>query len=288
MKNGVYFVIGLILVLSLYLLLRPHPVKVESYVLKNQDFIETLSIEGKVRSKTKHVVYAFASGNIENLNVKLGDSVKQGQVVTKLIWDVEKSVQSPMDGVISKIFRDSAGPIQRGEPIFEVSRLSDLEVVAELQTPDALRLPEKGKAKISNWGGQGELLAEITHVNRVGVTKTSALGVDEERVEVRLDFKEIPQEVKNKLGDTYHVDVVFLIYEEKNVLTVPLGSLFKNKEKWAVFVVLNGRAQLREIEISKRNDQVAMVKSGLNPGDHILLFPSDKVRDGQTVQIQSN
>lgn len=288
MNKTVYTIMGVVIVVSLYFVLRPNSVKVESFVIRPQDFVETLSIEGKVRSKTKHVVYAFANGNIENLNVKLGDSVKQDQVVTKLIWDVERSVKSPMDGVVSKIYRDSSGPIQRGDPIFEVSRLSDLEVVAELQTPDVLRLQERGDVMISNWGGDKDLRGKITHINRVGIVKTSALGVEEERAEVRIDFQEIPDDIKNRLGDTYHVDILFILSRESNVLTVPLGALFKNKDSWAVYEVVDGRVHLKDIEIQKKNDQVAVVKSGLVAGDRILLFPNDKIREGQRVQIPSN
>lgn len=288
MNKTVYAIMGVVIVVSLYFVIRPNSVKVESFVIRPQDFVETLSIEGKVRSKTKHVVYAFASGNIENLNVKLGDSVKQDQVVTKLIWDVERSVKSPMDGVVSKIYRDSSGPIQRGDPIFEVSRLSDLEVVAELQTPDVLRLQERGDVMISNWGGDKDLRGKITHINRVGIVKTSALGVEEERAEVRIDFQEIPDDIKNRLGDTYHVDILFILSRESNVLTVPLGALFKNKDSWAVYEVVDGRVHLKDIEIQKKNDQVAVVKSGLVAGDRILLFPNDKIREGQRVQIPSN
>lgn len=161
-------------------------------------------------------------------------------------------VKSPMAGVITKIFRESSGPIIRGEPIFEVSDLSDLEVVAELLTPDAVRLSLNGAAKIRNWGGEGELDARIFQISRAGIVKVSALGVEEERTEVKLKVSEVPERLKQKFGDNYHVDVLFLISQQESALTVPLGALFKNGESWAVYSVIEKKARLKEVRISKK------------------------------------
>ncbi|MBL7669734.1 MAG: HlyD family efflux transporter periplasmic adaptor subunit [Bdellovibrionaceae bacterium] len=285
MRKIIYISFLLLFIGALYFVLRPTPILVESTILTPSDFVETLSVEGKIRSRTKQVIYAFATGEIENLKVKVGDIVSAGQVITKLKWDKTLLVETPLSGVISKVFRESAGPILRGEPIFEVSNLDDLEVVAEIQTQDAIRLSPKGEVRILNWGGENELEAHIDKINRAGVVRISALGVEEEKTEVQIRINEIPPQLKNKLGDTYHVDVRFIISRDHRALTVPLGALFKIGEKWAVYVVQQERSHVKEIEISKRNDRVALVTSGLQEGDRVILFPGDRILEGTRVKF---
>lgn len=284
MNKYVYTLGGIIILVASYLVMKPKPVLVETALLQSGVFDETLAMDGKVRSRNKKTVYATAAGNLQALQLKLGDLVKKGQPITRLEWDRTTSIQSPMDGVLTKIYRDSAGPIARGEPIFEVSDVDDLEVVSEILTPDAVRLQLGSEAKILNWGGEGELHAKISQVSKAGSVKVSALGVEEERTEVKLKFEAMPVQLKEKLGDNYHVDVVFLISREKQVLTVPLGALFKRGDSWAVYVVQDGRALAKDIQISKRNERQAVVVLGLSEGEEVLLFPGDKIRDGVSVK----
>lgn len=286
MRKLVYGLLVVIAGAALYMVLKPQPVQVQVAVLRRGDFVESFRLEGKVRSRNKITVFASATGDIQGLKVKLGDLVKKGQVVTWLDWDWLMPVKSPIDGVISKVFRDSAGPVTRGAAIFEVSQLTDLEVVAELLTPDAMRLSPRGEVHVLNWGGEGVLAAHISKISRAGEVKISALGVEEEKTEVRLSFERIPPELKDKLGDNYHVDVEFIISKEREALAVPLGALFKAGDDWVVYVMEDGRARSRKIQISKRNDREALVTAGLRESESVILFPGDDVREG--VQVRAS
>lgn len=288
MKKIFNVLLILVVAVAIYIVAKPTAVKVESVVLKQGPFDETLAADGKVRARTKQTVYAFATGVVQNMQYKVGDPVSAGQVVSALEWDKHLKIKSPMTGVISKIFRDSAGPVTRGEPLFEVSSLSDLEVIAEVLTTDAVRLQEKGSARIQNWGGDGELQSTITHVSRAGIVKLSPLGVEEERTEVRLSLEKIPDELKKRMGDNYHVDVLFLISHEQKALSVPLGALFKSGENWAVYVIKDARARQKEVKISKKNDRFAMISEGLAEGETVILFPGDKIKEGVSVEDSSS
>jgi HlyD family secretion protein len=280
-----FYAIGVIVFLgALFIVLKPKAVVVSTATLKIGPFEETLSEVGKVRSKDRKTVYAFASGTLSDFQGKVGDRVRQGQTLTTLDWDNKVPVKSPIDGVLTQIHRNSAGPVNRGEPIFEVSSLTDLEIVAEVLTPEAVRLSEKAEARVLNWGGEGEFKARISRISRAGAVKVSALGVEEERTEVRLEFEEAPSTLIEKFGDNYHVDLLFLISREEGVLTAPLGALFKKGDQWAVYKVEEGRARLQEIAISKRNDREALVTQGLSPGVEVILFPGDRIRDGIRVK----
>ncbi len=284
MKRLFYIVGFVAIAISVTLLMRPMPLKVEVATVSKGSFDETLITDGKIRAKTKQTLYAFASGNIENLKVKVGDHVEKNQVLSKLVWDYDRPLKSPFTGVVSKIYRDSAGPIMRGEPIVEISQLTDLEVVADLLTTDAVRLQKGGKAHILNWGMDTPLEAEITVISHAGVVKMSALGVDEERTDVRLKLLRVPQEIQGKLGDTYHVDVAFLVSHADEVIKVPLGALFKTGETWAVYIIDGDKARLRNIQVAKKNDKEIVVTQGLAVGEKVILFPGDKIHEGTRVQ----
>lgn len=283
--NKIFYIIGgFTLIIAAFFVLRPKAISVETAILSRGTFEETLSSDGKLRSRTKKTIYSYGTGNIERYSPKIGDIVKKGQSLGVIESDRSTPVVSPMNGVITKLYRDSSGPIMRGDPIFEVSNLDDLEFVVEVLTPDAVRLKLKGEANILNWGGEGELKAQISQISKAGLIKTSALGVEEERTEVTLSLQKDPENLKEKFGDNYHVDVVFLISRESGVLTIPLGALFKSGDKWATYVIENNRAKSKEIQISKRNDRQAIVTSGLKEGDSVILFPGDKIREGTRIK----
>lgn len=266
------------------MVVKPKPLRVEISTIRRGLFEETLSTDGKVRSRNKKTIYALASGNLIAYSAKAGDLVKKNQVITTLLWGWDVKVKSPIDGIITKIYRDSGGPIQRGDPIFEVASMNDLEVVSEVLTPDAIRLSQNGEAKIANWGGEIDIKARISKISRAANVKISALGVEEERTEVILSLEKTPPIMIEKFGDNYHVDVIFIISKTTDVISVPLGALFKKGDSWSVYVVQNGIALSREIKISKRNDQEAIVTSGLAEGERVILFPGDKVYESVKVK----
>jgi len=284
MKKFFYSLLALVLIVTVYILILPKKVPVEVYEMRYGLFEETFSSDGKIRTRDKAIVYGFASGTMGNLKIKVGDVVGKGKVVGMLEWDRNQPIKAPIDGVISKVFRDSEGPVNRGEPLFEVSSLAELEVVADVLTPDAIRLNINGHAWVQNWGGTEDLEAKIVQISRAGAVKISALGVEEERTEVKLALTRVPQELKNKFGDNYHVDVLFVVSREPHALGVPLGALFKNRDQWAVYVIKDGKAKLSEVKFTKRNDRFAMVTEGLYEGDQVILFPGDKIQEGTRVK----
>jgi HlyD family secretion protein len=182
------------------------------------------------------------------------------------------------------VFRDSAGPINRGEPIFEVSAVDELEVVTELLTTDAIRLDKNSSAKITNWGGTGELTANVKKISRAGAMKVSPVGVEEERTEVVLELTQVSPEIAGKLGDNYHVEIKFLVSRLQNVMTVPLGAIFREGTNWAVFKIVKGSAQTQKIQVGLRNNESVVVTEGLAVGDEVVIFPGEKVKSGLKVK----
>jgi HlyD family secretion protein len=179
------------------------------------------------------------------------------------------------------VIQESEAVVQAGTPLIEIGDPLDLDVVADLLSTDAVQIKTGAPVRIDGWGGP-PIRGKVTRVDPAGFLKVSALGIEEQRVHVTIDFVD-PPEVWSRLGHDYRVTVHVTVWKSDNALTVPVGALFRSGDRWAVFVVRRGRAQTFPIEIGHRNNQVAEVISGLAPGDRVILHPSDRVQAGVSV-----
>jgi len=189
-------------------------------------------------------------------------------------------VYSPVDGRVLKIIAESEQVVQAGAPLLEIGDPRDLEIVVDFLSRDAVRIKPGETARIESWGGDTVLGAKV---RRVGFTKVSALGIEEQRVKVILDFTGPPAEWQ-ELGHGFRVIARVVIWHSNDALQVPLGALFREGDNWAVFVVTNGRAERRLVTIGERNLHAARVLKGLTSGDKVVMHPSDRVHDGVKVK----
>jgi HlyD family secretion protein len=189
---------------------------------------------------------------------------------------------APVDGVVLKRHRESEGVVAMGEALLDIGDPTRLEVVADLLSTDAVRVKAGDAVRLEQWGGDVPLQARVRRVEPAGFMKVSALGVEEQRVNVLIDF-EAPREAMQRLGDGYRVEVRIVVWEQPDVLKVPIGALFRRGDQWALFLVDGGRARLRTVEIGQRNAQEAQALEGLDAGDELVLHPPDTLRDGMRV-----
>lgn len=285
-KKRLAWAFGIAALASLaYLIVVPRPVAVETALVTRGEFREVILSDGILRSRERYTVPAFADGDIKRMPLKVGDNVKRGQVLTELFWDVKfEGLRAPMSGVISKVFRESAGPIRRGEPIVEIIDPAQLEVMAELLTTDAMRLRPGAPVEVLGWPGAGKLTGKVSRISKAGFVKPSALGVEEERTEVTASLPALPPEIAAGMGSNFHVDLSFQVSEIADTLRIPVGALFRNGESWAVYLAESGRARLAPVEILGRNAQLAAIKSGLKEGQRVIVYPGDLVKEGSRVK----
>jgi HlyD family secretion protein len=191
-------------------------------------------------------------------------------------------VRSPITGRILKVEHECEGPVRTGEALFEVGDPSALEVEVDVLSSDAVRIKPGMQVLFDRWGGEHTLEGVVRNVEPVGFTKTSALGVEEQRVLVISDFVS-PQEQWQRLGDGYRVEARFILWQSEDVLQVPASSLFRHGDGWALFVIDDGRALRRSVEVGQRNGLNAQVLDGVGEAEEVILHPNDKVDDGVRV-----
>jgi len=192
------------------------------------------------------------------------------------------TVKSPVSGDVLKIFHKSAGVVSLAEQLVEVGDPHKLEIVVDLLSADAVKVRPGQRVIIDSWGGAEPLAGRVTRIEPLGKTKVSALGIEEQRVNVVIDFTDPPARWE-KLGHGYRVEPRIVLWEADNVLKLPTSALFRVGERWAVFVVADGRAVRRFVTIGRRNGLEAEIVNGLKEGDSVIAYPSDRISEGVSV-----
>jgi HlyD family secretion protein len=193
-------------------------------------------------------------------------------------------VIAPVDGVVLKRLRESASVVPIGEPLLEIGDPGSLEIVSDLLSTDAVRVSRGDAVSIEQWGGAHPLAGRVRRVEPSGFMKVSALGVEEQRVNVIIDLTDVPE--GGSLGDGYRVEVRIVIWRDASTFKVPVGSLFRRGDGWAVFLVDSGRTRLQAVQLGQRNDRDGQVLKGLSEGQVVVLHPPDTLADGARVVVR--
>ena len=191
-------------------------------------------------------------------------------------------IRSPVTGRVLKVIQESENVVQPGTPLIDIGDPLDLEVVADLLSTDAVQIKEGSSVRIDGWGGP-PIQGRVARIDPAGFLKVSALGIEEQRVRTRIDFAD-PPEAWSTLGHDYRVIVHVTVWNGDNVLTIPVGALFRAGEDWVVFAVRDGRARTTPVKIDHRNGRMAEITSGLGEGDRVILHPSDRIKDGVAIE----
>lgn len=193
-------------------------------------------------------------------------------------------IHSPVAGEVLRILRKSEGVVRPAEELLEVADLSALEVVVDVLTSEAVEISLGDAAQLVNWGGDASLVGHVRLIEPAAFMKVSALGVEEQRVNVVIALEDAG-EASAKLGDGYRVEADIVIWLAEDVVKVPVSALFRDESGgWAVFGLEGDLAVVRHIELGRRNNLETVVVSGLAPGDPVIVHPSDSLEDGTLVR----
>jgi HlyD family secretion protein len=196
------------------------------------------------------------------------------------------NITAPVSGRILAVLNKSEGVVMAGTALLEIGDPEDLEIVVELLSFDAVKVQPGQVVNIKNWGGSQPLVGRVNRIEPIGFMKVSALGIEEQRVNVIVD---IASEYNRwaRLGHGYQVDVEIVLWEGKDLLTVPVTALFRDQDKWAIFVVREQVAEKQVISIGHKNAFNVEVIAGLNEGDWYVSHPNNQIAHGVKVSSRT-
>ena len=197
--------------------------------------------------------------------------------------DRHLDVFAPASGRVFRVFQKSAGVVPAGAPLIEVGDPAALEIVVDLLTTAAVQVRPGTAVVITGWGGEGPLAGRVRLIEPSGFTKPSALGVDEQRVNVVVALTDA-RERWTALGDGFRVETRMVLWQASDVLKAPQGAVFRHGDGWAAFRIESGRAELVPVEIGHRGDTEVEILSGLAPGELLAVHPGDRVKSGARVE----
>jgi HlyD family secretion protein len=191
----------------------------------------------------------------------------------------EVLVRAPADGCVLRVPERSERVVAVGTPIAELGEPNALELVVDVLSTDAARVRPGASVILDRWGDGEQLTGRVRVVEPSAFTRLSALGVEEQRVNVIIDLPQWPA----ALSDGYRVEASIIVWEQSSATIVPVAALFRQENGWAVFVASKGRAVLRPVRIGEQGAAGAEVLDGLVAGDRVVLFPSDQIKSGRRI-----
>ncbi len=240
---------------------------------------QTISIQeleaAKWRESSAAKDYAAAQSALRQAQAELTEGAGSAQTPAE--------VKSPISGRVLRVVEESSRVVSAGAPLLEVGDPGDLEVAIEVLSRDGAVIVPGEKVELEQWGGGQPLTARVRLVEPAAFTKVSALGVEEQRVNVIADLLTPPAE-RPGVGDNFRVEARIITWESDHTLKVPSGALFRQGEQWAAYVVSEGRAHLRAVQASRSSGAEIQVLGGLKEGDEVILYPGNRVHDGLRVK----
>lgn len=192
-------------------------------------------------------------------------------------------VRSPITGRLLRLIEKSEAVLPAGAPLLEVGNPQELEIVVDLLSSDAVRVKPSASVSITDWGGGEVLTGRVRRIEPFGFTKISALGVEEQRVNVIIDFME-PNDIPEALGHGFRVEVKIEEWRTENSIRIPEAALFRQGDDWSAFIVQDGVAEQRLVSIGRSNGDHAQVIDGIEAGEIVILYPSEKIESGMRVK----
>ena len=192
------------------------------------------------------------------------------------------NITAPVSGVVLRVVQESETAVQSGAPLLEIGDPRDLEIVTDVLSVDAVEIRPGAEVAIEHWGGPGVLSGRVRRIEPAAFTKISTLGVEEQRVNVLIDVLS-PREQWAGLGDGFQLDTRITVFTKDDIDVIPAGALFRRGDSWSVYVLEDGRARLRAVDLVRRSGRSAAVSKGLAPGDRVIVYPSDQINPGVRV-----
>ncbi len=226
--------------------------------------------------------FTAAESGLREVETELQEfAVSDGSPTNTVRAPVE--VTSPTSGRVLHVFEENTRVVPAGTPLVTIGDPADLEAIIEVLSRDGATIAPGAKVELEQWGGGEALAARVRFVEPAAFLKVSALGVEEQRVNVVVDLV-TPYEQRRNLGDNFRVEARIVIWEADQTLKVPAGALFRWGENWAAFVLAGGRAEFRSVTVGRSSGSEMQILDGLKNGEEVILYPGDRIKAGQRVK----
>lgn len=246
--------------------------------LSSRGFISRAELEAlRTRVATDQAGLAQSRAQVQRITASLAapGSPSSGKPVP---------VIAPVSGKVLLIPEKSEGVIAEGTPLMTIGDPDKIEVVVDLLSREAVRVKPGDRVEITQWGGPAPLIGHVKYVEPFGRLKVSALGIEEQRVNVVIGFDPAAARSAARLGHGYQIDATIILWRKSDALRVPIGALFRGRDGgWRVFVAQGGRARMRPVKLDHINDEYGEVIDGLNEGASVVLNPANDLKDGERI-----
>lgn len=236
-----------------------------------------LAVAEDARVESARASVLAAEADIESARALLMGSDPDDEEVNQSVIEIK----APVTGTVYSVLEENERVIQAGTPLLEISNQDSLEIVVDLLTQDAVKVEVGDSVYITGWGGDRLLNAFVRTIEPEAFTKVSALGVDEQRVNVIIDLIDPP----DNLGAEYRVEVAVITWQANSTLTIPTSAIFQRSSGWHTFVVKDNRAELRSVIIGSRGREYTRLLGGVSELDQVILYPSDLINEGVGVRL---
>jgi len=193
-------------------------------------------------------------------------------------------ILSPVSGRVLRVMQESERLVAAGFALLEVGDPTDLEARIEVLSRDGVAIQTGARVQLEQWGGPVALNARVRVVEPSAFTKVSALGVEEQRVYVIVDFTD-PLELRRSLGDNYRVEAQIETWSGQNILKVPAGALFQRGAQWQTYVEEGKRAMLRTVRVGRSSGRETEILEGLSEGQNVVVYPGDQIANGSRIKL---
>lgn len=194
------------------------------------------------------------------------------------------NVRAPASGEVLSVINESEGVIAEGTPLVTIGNPASIEIVVDLLSREAVRVKPGDRVRITQWGGPDPLIGTVERIEPFGQLRISALGIEEQRVNVIIGFDAGSAPQGARLGHGYQVDATIELWRNDRALRVPIGSLFRGPNgEWQVFTVHGGRARRRTVELGQINDEHAQLIRGIDETATVIINPGSTIEDGMRV-----
>lgn len=272
-----YTVLSLVVLGLVWLSLRPKPQIVEIGVIQKGSFESSVREEGITRVIDRFTVFASADGILRRVEKSVGEPIAKGEIVAIIDQDMVRRIHSPTSGSVLGIHRESAGPIAMGSPILDVGDTSKMEIVSAILTSEIPKIKPGNAVEVLGWGDT-VLPGKVKRIEPSAFTKVSSLGVEEQRVRVIVEFSP-----PTGMGEGFQLECKIITKYLEDQILIPTSAIFRSGDEWFTFRVVNQTAQLTPIELLDRSGNFAIVGKGIVPGDQVILYPGEWIRDGVKV-----